>query len=179
MVLHALIGGFSDQLIAVIALFATANTVLVMLIVGARMIYGMAKEKTLPFVLAKVHKIRRTPWTAIAVFGVLCALFVFIESIEVVAALTDIGLFVLFFFVNISAIILRFKEPDLERPWKMPFNLGKLPLISVLGALTCLVMIFSLNHPVTILGFELSSLLFSLIVFGSSVPLYFLFGRKN
>jgi basic amino acid/polyamine antiporter, APA family len=178
LVAETLLGEVSGALIALIALFATASTVLIMLIVGARMIYGMSEENSLPKIFSKVHSKRKTPWVAILVFSLISLIFLFIQNIEVTAALTDIGIFTLFFFVNASAIMLRFTQPNLKREWKIPFNIGKIPLLSVLGALSCLIMIFSLNHPVHLFGFELSSLMLSIIVFGSAIPLYFLIGKN-
>ena len=50
-VMERLVGGFSPKLLALIALFATANTVLITLIVSARMLYGMASEKSIPSII--------------------------------------------------------------------------------------------------------------------------------
>ncbi|MBN2127838.1 MAG: amino acid permease [Candidatus Diapherotrites archaeon] len=179
LVLNSLIGGFSAELIAVIALFATANTVLAMLIAGSRMLYGMAEEKSMPSVLSRVHSKRRTPWIAIIVISVFSILFLAFGKIEILASLTDFGIFVLFFFVNLSAIILRFKLPELKRPWKMPFNIGKIPLLSVLGCISCIALLSSLNHPVNFFGMELSALIIGTIVCFAGIPLYFLIGKKS
>ncbi len=179
LVLHSLIGGFSNQLIAVIALFATANTVLVMLIVGSRMMYGMAKNNSFPKIFSTLHSKTRTPWVSILVFSLISMFFVFFKSIGFLAAVTNIGIFILFFFVNLSAIVLRFSKTNFERPWKMPLNIGKIPLLSVFGALSSLIMIFSLNQSIDFFGLKTSSLIIALIVFGSSIPLYYLIGRKK
>jgi amino acid transporter len=56
--------------ISYVALFATANTVLIASIVGSRMIYGMAKDAALPKVLSKINKRTRTQWVAIALMMV-------------------------------------------------------------------------------------------------------------
>ena len=69
-------------ILSVIALFATSNTCLMMLISGSRIIYGMSKIERkvesgsslpldslpiFPSLLAKVHKTRRTPWIAVII----------------------------------------------------------------------------------------------------------------
>ena len=50
-----------------IALFATSNTALLMLISGSRIAYGMAKDHSFPTILAKVHSSRKTPWIAVVI----------------------------------------------------------------------------------------------------------------
>jgi APA family basic amino acid/polyamine antiporter len=54
-------------ILSLIALFATSNIALMMLISGSRIIYGISKEESFPKTLAEVHKSRKTPWIAIIV----------------------------------------------------------------------------------------------------------------
>ena len=123
-------------LMSVIALFATANTVLILLIVTSRMIYGMAVDKSLPYALAKISK-RGTPYLPIVVAMVLSVLFTFAGDIRVVAEITNFGTFITFASVNFSAIWLRVKRPEWQRPFKTPISIGKIPLIPLLGLLSC------------------------------------------
>lgn len=176
-VMEVLIGGIAPQLIAVIALFATANTVLITLIVCARMSYGMAKSGSLPAFLAKVHPRQKTPYLGVCLVGVISIGFLFLGDIEVLASISDVGIFLLFLIVNLSNIALRFREADMRRPWRAPLNIGRLPVLSVLGALSCLLMLLTVQHPVEIGGRQFSSLLLGLMIFGLSIPLYYLFGR--
>ena len=179
LVMEKLIGGIAPNLLAIIALFATANTVLITLIVGSRMLYGMADNKALPKPLATVHAKRNTPWIAGIYFALAASIFLFIGKIEVLAALTDVGIFILFFFVNLSNIVLRFKKPDLNRTWRAPLNIGAFPVMSALGAASCLFMLTALNHPVTIFGRDLSTLWVGLGVFALTIPLYFILNPKG
>lgn len=56
------------------ALFSTANTTLIGLIATSRILYGISKDGSLPRVLSKTLKHRRTPWmAALASFFVLLA----------------------------------------------------------------------------------------------------------
>lgn len=178
-VMERLVGFVAPEVLAVIALFATANTVLITLIVCARMIYGMADHGSLPLALARVHPQRKTPWVAVWAVGIITALFLLFEEVEVLASISDVGIFILFFFVNLSNIVLRFRYPDLERPWRMPLNIGQFPLLSALGAVSCLGMLATINHPVEFLGGTYSSLYAGLVVFALAVPLYFILGRRG
>lgn len=179
LVMEKLIGGIAPNLLALIALFATANTVLITLIVGSRMLYGMADNKVLPSALSTVHPKRNTPWIAGIYFAFAAAIFLFFGKIEVLAALTDVGIFILFFFVNMSNIVLRFKQPNLIRTWRAPINIGAFPVMSALGAISCVLMLFALNHPVVIFEQELSTLWLGLGVFALTIPLYFILNPKK
>ncbi len=141
-------------IVSVIALFATFNTVLVTLIAASRMVYGMAEEHALPLAFSKVSKKTQTPWEAIIVVGILSALFVLIGKIGIVASLTDFGIFLTFALVNISLIILRYKMPNAHRTFKVPINIGKLPVLAVLGAATSVFMLFQFEWKIVLAGFS-------------------------
>jgi APA family basic amino acid/polyamine antiporter len=179
LVMSKLIGGVSSEVIALIALFATANTVLITLIVCARMIYGMAKSNTLPSVLAKVHPKRQTPYVAILLAGFITIIFLFFRKVEVLAAISDVGIFILFFIVNLSNIVLRYRRPDLQRNWRAPLNIGRLPLISVLGVISCTLMLFTINHPVHFGEQQFSAQVVAITIFALAIPLYFIFNRNK
>jgi len=129
-----------------IALFATSNTVLIILIVTSRMIYGMARDGSLPRSLSKVSG-RGIPWVAILAVMVLSASFVLLRNIRFVAEITNFGTFIIFASVNFSAIWLRYQKPELKRPFKTPLAIANIPLIPLLGLLSCGLMVtqFQLN----------------------------------
>lgn len=74
-----------SRVVGYIALFATANTVLFLLLTGSRMFYGMARGGSLPSVLGVVLKGRGTPWVATLVATALAVVFALPGDIEVVA----------------------------------------------------------------------------------------------
>lgn len=128
-------GPIAFIIIGIVALFSTANTVLITLVTNSRMIYGMAKRKSLPIFLAKIHKRTQTPWIAILLFSLATAIFVFIDNIEFVANLTNLFLFATFAMVNWSMIILRYKMPK-KRAFRCPVNIGEFNVIAALGFLS-------------------------------------------
>lgn len=142
--------GFS--IMSYIALFATANTVLITSIVGSRMIYGMAKDAALPTILSKIHKKTKTPWIAILAMMIFSIVFIFLGDIELVANITSLGVFITFALVNLSLIWLRYKKPKEKRPFKVPLNIGKFPVISFLGLISCLLMLSQFNFFVILFG---------------------------
>jgi APA family basic amino acid/polyamine antiporter len=151
-------------LMSVIALFATANTVLILLIVGSRIIYGMSSDGSLPQILSRIHKSRRTPWVAV-LFVMLCTmLFALLGNIKVIASVADFCTFAVYCFVNASLIILRYKEPDRKRVFKVPLNVGKFPIIPFLGLVTIVLLAANLEPFTILLGF---------IILFAAVPLYY------
>lgn len=137
---------------SVIALFATSNTVLIMLVVGSRMIYGMANEGAFPRILSRLNIKKGTPYLAILITMILSIIFVFIGELELVASLTSFGAFITFAFVNMSLIYIRYRRADMKRPFKVPLNIGRFPVTGFLGLISCLFLILQFNTTVIISG---------------------------
>lgn len=151
--------------LSVIALFATANTVLLMLLAASRITYGMADSFSLPAVLARVHPSRRTPWAAILSMMALSMVFVLAGDIKFAANVTNFTLFVTFIVVNAALVILRYTQPGRKRPFRVPLTIGKLPLLPLLGLAFCVFMLAQLSLQVLAVGMMLTVLggLFSLV----------------
>lgn len=125
----------------IIALFSTSNTVLLTIVTTSRMIYGMAKRKSLPSIFAKVHNRTKTPHFAVLGVFVVSIAFMAIGNLEIVATITNLLLFIVFAFVNLSLILVRYKFDVRKGEFRCPINIGKFPLIGLLGLLTSLGMI--------------------------------------
>ena len=141
LVASTILGGYAFTVLAIIALFSTANTVLLTMVAASRQIYGMAKEHSLPKILSHVNTKTRTPLVAILITTVIAILFTVIGDISIVANITNFFLFLTFLAVNLSLIILRYKLPDTHRPFKCPFNIGKFSITASLGIITSLGML--------------------------------------
>lgn len=139
-------------LLSIIALFATSNTVLLMLLAGSRIVYGMAEFHALPVVLRKVHPKTRTPWISIIVVGIFAVAFLFLGDLEFLASVTNYALFLSFIFINASVIILRYISPELKRPFKIPLNVRNLPILAFIGLISCILLLFQLNLDAILLG---------------------------
>ena len=160
----------SGGLLSAIALFATANTVLFLLVAGSRILYGMSREHALHDALQRVHSTRNTPWVAVALIGLLTLAFTLVGSIEIVAELTNFGAFLVFMFINLSVIALRFNRPGLKRPFRTPLSIGKLPVLPAFGALFCLGMLFY---------FTAETAAFGLFVAATGALFYFISSRRR
>lgn len=163
------LGDQAFVIMSIIALFATANTVLVGVIVGSRAFYGMSSGGSLPKILSRVHGKRHTPWVAVIVTMLLSMVFILFGHIDIVAGITDLGTFYIFIFVNAAAIALRYKMPKAKRMFKMPLNIGKFPLLSLLGLLSSFILVAHLS---------IDAILIGLGVVLSGVVVYFLIRKK-
>jgi APA family basic amino acid/polyamine antiporter len=139
------LGTGGSTLFTIIALFATANTVLLMLIASSRITYGMAKSGSLPLHLSHVHRTRRTPIAAIIVITAISLAFLLLGDIHVVAQITNFTLYITFLVINAAVIGLRFRSPDLVRPFRVPLAIRGVPLFPVLGAGVCVFFLFQLD----------------------------------
>ncbi|MFA5764420.1 MAG: APC family permease [archaeon] len=162
--------------LSIIALFATGNTILILLIVSSRILYGLSEQKLLPKCLSICHKKTKTPYVAIAVSAGIGILFLFFGNLEQLGNLTTLGTFLLFFVVNVALIALRLKEKKIVSKVKSPFNIGYIPLLAVVGALFCGFMFFTQYwQTINILGFELPMFVFGVIVFALAFPIHWAF----
>lgn len=153
----------SSFFFSLIALVATASTVLIYLIAYSRMLFGMTEEHSLPKIFSSIHPTRKTPWVAIFCMMAVALLFVLIGDIRTVASITDFGAFLIFSFVNLSLIWLRFREPAVEREFRVPINIGVFPVLPFLGLLFSAIMLFQ---------FEWSIVLLSMMIMASGAIVY-------
>jgi APA family basic amino acid/polyamine antiporter len=137
------LGPIGGLIMSLIALFATANTVLIMMIVTSRMMYGMARDKALPEGIGKVSPKFKTPALAILLTMIFTMVPLFFGDIRIVADATVFGVLLTFFLVNLSLIVLRKKKPNLERPFKQKPNISWMPIIALLGCAACFTLLFT------------------------------------
>lgn len=158
------LGGSAFTLLSWIALFSTMNTVLVVSLGGSRIVYGMAYGGSLPKVLSKVHPKYKTPWVAILGIALLSSLFIAFQDIGIVANIANFMIFIVFFMVNLAVIKLRYNEPERKRPFKIPFHIGTLPLLPLLGILSIIFLFTQLNREAIIYGAILAGISIIIVI---------------
>ncbi len=125
--------------ISFVALFSTGNTILLILISSSRMFYGLASRGVFPRFLAKIDKKTSTPFYAVFLSGIVSTLLLMVGDIRTVAEVTNVWIFICYFFVNLSAVLL-YKEAK-EKAWfKVPLAVRNIPIPSVLGMIASLLM---------------------------------------
>jgi APA family basic amino acid/polyamine antiporter len=151
-VAQEVLGDRASEVVAVIALFSTANTMLLLLVAASRMIYGMASTDALPRFLAWVEPHRRTPMRAIALCLGLATAFALTGELAFAAGASNFAIFVAFGAVCVSLTVLRYKQPDLRRPFSVPLTLGRLPVLPIAGVLLVALQMGNLDRDVLALG---------------------------
>lgn len=166
---HAI--GFGGGItLSVIAIFATASTVLITLVAGSRILYGMARSGSLPLLLSKVHSKTKTPWIAVIGIFITSVAFAFIGDIVIVANITVFAVVITFAMINLSVIVLRYTEPELERPFRVPLNIGKFPILPLFGFTVTIYMAIQ---------FELEIIAVGLVIILVGIIFYLVFNHKK
>lgn len=125
------LGARADTVFTYVALAATANTVLMLLIAASRSVHGMSSSGVLPSWLSKVGS-RKTPWAAICIAFLAAGSFIALGDLETVARMTNAVVLIGFTLVNISLVVWIIKS----RRSKPSSLLNLAP--SVLGAAACI-----------------------------------------
>ncbi len=155
-VVSGTLGPDAAVIIAIVALFATANTALMSMYASSRILYGMAGSSSLTAGLAWVHPAQRTPWIAIIICGVLSGMLIFPGDIAFIANVTNFTLFITFIVINAAVIVLRYHFPHTPRPFRIPCSIGRLPLVPVAGIVFCIFLLAVQDLAVLTLGLVLT-----------------------
>jgi APA family basic amino acid/polyamine antiporter len=110
------------------ALMAILNTVMILLLGQSRVAFAMARDRLLPPRLARTHERFGTPWLITAVTMGFVAILAGFVPLATLARLVNIGTLFAFGLVAIGVLVLRYAEPERERPFRTP----ALPLVSAL-----------------------------------------------
>lgn len=151
-VAHSVLGINGSVTLSLIALFATASTVLITLVAGARILYGMAKSNSLPQILGRIHPKTKTPWIAVIVILITSVGFSFVGDIVIIANVVVFAVVITFAAINLAVIVLRYTEPVLERPFRVPINIGKFPILPLFGFGTTVYMALQFKIEIIIVG---------------------------
>ena len=106
-----------------------------------RIFFSMARDGLLPAKFASVHPRFRTPHVTTILTGVVVGTIAAVSNIDEMVDLTNIGTLFAFILVCIGIPILRIKDADRRRPFRVPFGPWLLP---ILGAVSCLGLIWYL-----------------------------------
>ncbi len=122
----------SRFIIALGAVIAMFSVLLVFQLGQPRIFMSMARDGLLPPFLAKLHPRFKTPYVGTILTGLFVASFAATANIAEVVDLTNIGTLFAFVLVSLGVIVLRYKEPERPRPFRVPW-VPFTPLVSVVA----------------------------------------------
>lgn len=147
---------FGDTAVKVVwisALFATASTVLGVMITCSRLIFGLARERMLPFSLSSIEHRHKTPYIAILITVISASAIVYVvRDLTRAAELANLMNLVTFLLVNISIVILRFYRPHIERDYKVPLSIKNIPILPIIGTIIIGFIIYQYSPTVLLYG---------------------------
>jgi len=140
---------FANVLVPVVAFagfaicFVSANTGIIGV---SRVTYSMSNNALLTRKFQWLHPVFSTPWVTILIFSTVAIALASGGDLFFLGELYAFGALTAYMITNLSLIKLRFSEPKLARPFKMPLNVRwketEIPVLAVLGVIGCAAMLF-------------------------------------
>ena len=124
---------WSSTLVATGVLAGLVTVLLVLLYGLTRILFAMSRDGLISPIFSEVNPDRQTPTKVILMCGLVVSIVAGFIPLGELAETVNIGTLASFIMVCVGVIVLRIRQPDLNRPFKNPWN----PLIPVLGILSC------------------------------------------
>jgi basic amino acid/polyamine antiporter, APA family len=148
------------------AIAGLSSVMVVLMMAQPRIFYSMSRDGLLPPFARKIHPKFRTPHITSIITGIIVALAAGFTPIGALGELVSIGTLLAFVIVSIGVIFLRYRRPDLHRPFKTPL----VPFVPILSALVS----FALMA-----GLPLDTWLRLIIWMGIGLVIYVAYGYKH
>ena len=131
-----LVFGYLVAAVAALVLFVSLNVFMLGL---SRLVYSLATNRQIPAALGRLDATHGTPSTAILAAGAIALGLVATGDLDFLARLFAFGAMLTFLIAHVSVIVLRFRETELHRAYRVPLSVrvrgAQVPLPAVLGAL--------------------------------------------
>ncbi len=147
-------GGWTYHLLITIGLMGLVASFHGLILAAGRATLEFGRVRYLPEVLGRIHPRRGTPQNALLVnmgVGIIALLSGRTDEIITISVLGALTLYVL---SMVTVLVLRKKEPGLERPFKVPFY-PVFPIVALVIAAVCLVALITLNIKLSLIYFSL------------------------
>ena len=156
-----------QYLVAAGAMTGITSVLLVMMLSQPRVMLALARDGLVPKgFFGDIHPKFRTPWKSTILTGIFVAAMAGFIPLSILAEMTSIGTLFAFVIVCGAVLVMRRTNPNANRPFRAPF----VPLIPILGILTCLLLMFSLPAE------NWYRLIIWLLI---GFIIYFLYGRRH
>jgi len=132
---------WQNTVIAFGSVVAHTAVLLVFQLGQPRIFFSMARDGLLPSVFASVHPRFKTPHVTTILTGVAVGGIAAFATVDEMVSLTNIGTLFAFILVCVGVTVLRRKDPERPRPFRVPLGPYLLP---GLGAISCALLIYFL-----------------------------------
>ncbi|HYW42208.1 MAG TPA: amino acid permease [Bryobacteraceae bacterium] len=132
----------------------------------ARIWFAMSRDRLLPAMFSAVHRRYQTPHISTWIAGFVVGIPAGIWDIDTFAELSNIGTLFAFVLVSVGVIVLRRKQPERPRVFKVPL----VPLFPIISIACCVVLM---------MGLPLLTWLRFFVWLAIGLAIYFPFGRKR
>ncbi len=124
-----------------IGAIAGITTVLLVLMYGlSRIVFAISRDGLLPAGICRIHPKLGTPWLVTIISALVIAFIAGFMPIQALAEIVNIGTLFAFIVSSVGAIALRYRMPDVHRPFRCP----KLYVVAPLAIVLCLVLMLNL-----------------------------------
>jgi APA family basic amino acid/polyamine antiporter len=154
------------SLISAGAIIGLTSVLLVLLYGQSRIFFAMSRDGLLPPLFSRLHPRFRTPHLSTMLVGVLVAIVAAVFPLDELARFVSIGTLAAFVMVSAGVIVLRYKEPDLHRPFRCPW----VPVLPALCIAACLYLM---------IGLGLATWIRLAAWMGIGLVIYFLYGNRH
>ena len=153
--------------ITIAAVAGLTSVMLVMMLGQTRIFFGMAKDGLLPRgIFGSLHPKFKTPYKSTILVGLIVSIVAAVTPINNISEMCSMGTLLAFSMVCLAVLILRKREPDLERPYRTP-------MVNIIAPLGVLFNIFLMTQ-VRIHTW------YAFIIWGTlGVIVYFLYSKRN
>ena len=132
---------WAQAILAVAGVAGITSVMLVTMLSQARILLAIARDGLLPrSFFAAVHPRFRTPWKSTLVTGAFVGALAAFLPIDVLLTLVNMGTLLAFVIVCAAVLVMRRAHPEANRPFRAPL----VPLVPILGIVSCLLLMFSL-----------------------------------
>jgi APA family basic amino acid/polyamine antiporter len=173
-------GALADVFVYVTAALATATLIVAAhaaMLGLSRLAYSLATNNQIPSAIGRLHPEYATPYAVILVAAVLAAALLLPRDLEFLMGICAFGALLAFTIAHVSICVLRYREPDRPRPYRIPLSVrvggGDLPLPAVLGATMAAVGFLSL------LVYHSGARVVGIVWMAVGVALYVAYRRRN
>lgn len=115
------------------AIAGLSSVILVMLMGQTRVFYSMSNDGLFFAPFSKIHEKFQTPYVATVITGVIAMIACGLLPIGILGELVSIGTLLAFMIVCLGILLLRYKHPEFERPFKTPL----FPFVPIMGIVCC------------------------------------------